>query len=128
MKSFRSLRCGMLGCVVAALTFAVPSGAQTAGQQEPRIFEKQLTKTLSARYLLYLPKDYGKEASVKWPLLLFLHGSGESGTDIERVKVHGPPKLIAAGKEFSFIVVSPQSPGGGRKPQVLGGPLDSILT
>jgi predicted peptidase len=24
------------------------------------------------------------------PLIIFLHGSGEKGTDIEKVKVHGP--------------------------------------
>jgi predicted peptidase len=59
-------------------------------------------------YLLYLPKDYEKQES--WPLLLFLHGSGERGDDLEHVKVHGPPKLISKGKEFPFIVVSPQCP------------------
>jgi predicted peptidase len=59
-------------------------------------------------YLLYLPKDYEEQES--WPLLLFLHGSGERGDDLELVKKHGPPKLIAAGKDFPFIVVSPQCP------------------
>ncbi len=59
-------------------------------------------------YLLYLPPDYKKQD--KWPLLLFLHGAGERGDDIELVKIHGPPKLIAEGKDFPFIVVSPQSP------------------
>lgn len=59
-------------------------------------------------YLLYLPKDY--ETQQSWPLVLFLHGAGERGDDIEKVKKHGPPKLIAQGKEFPFIVVSPQCP------------------
>jgi predicted peptidase len=59
-------------------------------------------------YLLYLPKDYDK--GEKFPLMLFLHGSGERGSDLQKVKVHGPPKLIAAGKDFPFIVVSPQCP------------------
>jgi predicted peptidase len=59
-------------------------------------------------YLLYLPKDYEKQES--WPLLLFLHGSGERGDDLELVKKHGPPKLIAEGKDFPFIAVSPQCP------------------
>lgn len=59
-------------------------------------------------YLLYLPKEYDKKD--KWPLLLFLHGSGERGNNLELVKVHGPPKLIAQGKEFPFVVVSPQCP------------------
>lgn len=59
-------------------------------------------------YLLYLPKEYDSKES--WPLLLFLHGSGERGEDLERVKKHGPPKLVAEGKDFPFIVVSPQCP------------------
>ncbi len=60
------------------------------------------------KYLLYLPKDYEKKPS--WPLMLFLHGAGERGDDLTLVKKHGPPKLIDAGKDFPFIVVSPQCP------------------
>jgi len=59
-------------------------------------------------YLLYLPDGYREDTLKNWPLLLFLHGSGESGNDLEKVKTHGPPKLIAQGKKFPFIVVSPQ--------------------
>jgi predicted peptidase len=59
-------------------------------------------------YLLYLPKDYDTKES--WPLVLFLHGAGERGNDLELVKKHGPPKLISEGKDFPFIVVSPQCP------------------
>ena len=29
------------------------------------------------KYLIYLPKDYEQKES--WPLLLFLHGLGETG-------------------------------------------------
>jgi hypothetical protein len=39
---------------------------------------------------------------------VFLHGAGERGEDLELVKIHGPPKLIEAGKKLSFIVASPQ--------------------
>ena len=35
---------------------------------------------------------------------------GERGNNIEVVKKHGPPKMIAQGKSFDFIVVSPQCP------------------
>ena len=45
-----------------------------------------------------------------WPLVLFLHGAGERGSDLNQVKVHGPPKLVEGGKEFPFILVSPQCP------------------
>ncbi len=60
-------------------------------------------------YLLYLPEDY-ERSSKKWPLVLFLHGSGERGLDIELVKRNGPPKLVEEGQKFPFILVSPQCP------------------
>jgi predicted peptidase len=44
--------------------------------------------------------------------MVFLHGAGERGSDLEKVKTHGPPKLVAQGKVFPFILVSPQCPEG----------------
>lgn len=61
-------------------------------------------------YYLYLPQDYNKDSSTRFPLMVFLHGSGESGDDLAKVKTHGPPKLIEQGRKFPFIVVSPQAP------------------
>jgi predicted esterase len=60
-------------------------------------------------YLLSLPDHYNDDTTKRWPLVLFLHGSGESGYDIQKVKVHGPPKLVEQGKKFPFLLVSPQS-------------------
>lgn len=59
-------------------------------------------------YLLSLPDNYDQQE--KWPLVLFLHGKGERGNDLELVKRHGPPKLVAAGHKFPFILISPQCP------------------
>lgn len=64
--------------------------------------------TRETKYLLYLPEGYSEEK--KYPLLVFLHGAGERGDDLELVKIHGPPKLIEAGRDFPFIIVSPQVP------------------
>ena len=66
------------------------------------------TVKVHLRYLLYLPNDYDKKGN--WPLMLFLHGAGERGDNLELVKKHGPPKLIEEGKAFPFVVVSPQCP------------------
>ena len=79
------------------------------GGQHSHTFNKTITKTLSCNYLLFLPEDYGREKK-SWPLMLFLHGAGERGSDIEKVKVHGPPKIVQTKKDFPFIVVSPQCP------------------
>ena len=78
-------------------------------KQTSHNFQKEVKINLSANYLLYLPKDYD-DSDRQFPLVLFLHGMGERGTDIEKVKTHGIPKLISEGKEFPFIVVSPQCP------------------
>jgi predicted peptidase len=37
-------------------------------------------------YVLNIPKN----TTEKKPLIIFLHCSGEKGTDIEKVKTHGP--------------------------------------
>ena len=73
-------------------------------------FKKEIMKTLKADYLLYLPEKY-VTTQKKWPLILFLHGSGERGNELRKVEIHGPPKLIAIErKEFPFVIVSPQCP------------------
>jgi predicted peptidase len=108
--------------------FAAGAQAQTPSAQQAQSFEKRITITVSGRYLLYLPKEYGQDRSKKWPMLLFLHGSGERGDDLEAVKKHGPPKLIEQGKEFPFIVVSPQCPDGeGWDSRVLNALLDEVM-
>lgn len=66
------------------------------------------TATEQLRYWLYLPEDYGSQE--KCPLILFLHGAGERGDDLEKVKVHGPPKLVEQRTDCPAIVVSPQCP------------------
>jgi predicted peptidase len=77
--------------------------------QHPQAFEKVITKTLSCQYLLFLPEDYEKKQQ-QWPMILFLHGAGERGIDLNLVKKHGPPKIVETKKDFPFIVVSPQCP------------------
>ena len=63
------------------------------------------------QYWLFLPKDYDAHAEKTWPLLLFLHGAGERGNDIDKVMIHGPAKRLkeqAFRENCPFIVVSPQ--------------------
>ena len=96
-----------------ALTNALAFGDEpTEEMQKPQKFERTVTKTMRAEYLLYLPKGYDAGAAKRWPLMLFLHGAGERGTDLQKVAVHGPPKLVKQKKNFPFIIVSPQCPTG----------------
>ena len=83
-----------------------PATTAPASPQTARTLERNVKIRL--QYLLYVPKDYDKKKA--WPLVLFLHGAGERGDNLELVKKHGPPKLIEEGKSFPFVVVSPQCP------------------
>ncbi len=87
-------------------------GHPMAGEQSPEEFKGHVSIDVGYRYLLSLPDGYEPAAARKWPLIVFLHGAGERGTDLELVKKHGPPKLIAAGRKFEAIVASLQCPAG----------------
>ncbi|UCC97258.1 MAG: prolyl oligopeptidase family serine peptidase [Phycisphaerales bacterium] len=100
-----------------------------SGTQHPQAFQKTISKTLGCKYLLSLPEDYGRQQK-RWPLMLFLHGAGERGDDLEKVKKHGPPKIVQTQKDLPFIVVSPQCPEGDwwtKKTEVLIHLLDEII-
>ncbi len=59
-------------------------------------------------YLLYLPKDYDGQKPM--PLILFLHGRGESDGPLSLVKKWGPPRIVDEGRDMPYIIVSPQCP------------------
>ncbi|MCL4509393.1 MAG: prolyl oligopeptidase family serine peptidase [Chloroflexi bacterium] len=72
--------------------------------------ERPFTRIARLTYLLYLPDSYGQQPDRVWPLLLFLHGAGERGDDINRVRTYGPPQRIEDGLSVPWIVVAPQCP------------------
>lgn len=61
--------------------------------------------------LLYRPA--GEPPAAGWPLLLFLHGSGERGDDLEPVRRHGVPRALEDGAALPpMLVLAPQCPAG----------------
>lgn len=100
----------MFSLYCANSAFASEGDKPSTGQHE-HTFEAEIVKTVRLGYLLYLPKDYGTVPQKKLPLILFLHGMGERGNNLERVKVHGIPKIVEQKDDFPFIAVSPQCPG-----------------
>jgi predicted peptidase len=100
--------CSALLIVTTSLPSVFGDEAQDKSPLKPAHLSAQVT--VEVDYLIYVPEDY--ESKDAWPLLLFLHGAGERGDDLNRVKVHGPPKLIEAGQKFPFVVVAPQCPKG----------------
>lgn len=113
---------------IALCLLCLPSQSAVRAAEPGRQQAASAELKFQVNYLLYLPRDYGEDKEKKWPLIVFLHGSGERGSDLEKVMIHGPPKLIAKGQDFPFIVVSPQCPDDHRwSPPLLSGMLDEVI-
>lgn len=92
--------------------FAADAQATAAPQAKPgEQVEAALTTSdnASVPYLIYLPENY-TASDERFPLMLFLHGRGESNGPLSLVAKWGPPQLVAAGQDFPFILISPQCP------------------
>lgn len=60
------------------------------------------------RYLTYPPPRVDDQR--RWPLIVFLHGSGERGDDLSLVKRYGAPRYLEDGLRIPAFVVAPQCP------------------
>jgi predicted peptidase len=110
------------------LLFTWRSSAESTNvsPQLEKHFEAEVKIKVSYDYLLFLPEGYGKSRK-RWPLMLFLHGAGESGTNLPKIKKLGPPMIVDSKPDFPFILVSPQSSGNGWNPDALNALLNEVM-
>ena len=69
------------------------------------------TKTQTLKYLAFQPVDESEKTDAGFPLLIFLHGIGERGDDLNRLKIYGPTAICAnpeKAKTWKFFTVAPQ--------------------
>lgn len=62
------------------------------------------------KYSIQYPEGYKEKGDKDYPLMIFLHGAGERGTDLSLVDIHGPVKELNTGRSMPCIIVSPQCP------------------
>jgi predicted esterase/DNA-binding beta-propeller fold protein YncE len=74
------------------------------------IIQQEIYDPSTLNYLLFTPRDSSAVEDGKFPLIISLHGIGERGEDLWRVKGDGLPKILDGKNDFPFIVVSPQCP------------------
>ena len=86
---------------------ALPGAMPSLSWEQTESFRGTVTKQVALRYLIWTPEAAAKPAG-GWPLVIFLHGSGERGRNLAKVKAHGPPMYAAAGRRFPFVLVAPQ--------------------
>jgi len=88
-----------------------------AGQPAPGL-QVELTHRISDQqsvpYLFYLPENFDSTSDRKWPVILFLHGRGESRGPLSIVAKWGPPRMARRGDKLPYILIAPQCPAASR--------------
>jgi len=102
--------------IVAAAFVCQFTLVETFGAGSPQLERRgvALTRVVTAArlpYLVIIPANF-QDRTVRWPLIVFLHGGDQSGTDLNLVKANGPPKYALSNPDFPFVVVAPQLPIG----------------
>jgi len=98
--------------VLAPAVLAATAGGPTpaAGTGAAGIITREVTVDGTAhRVALRVPDDYDPERA--WPLVVFLHGSGECGTDgLRQTQVGLGPAVAARPDRWPCLVLMPQKP------------------
>lgn len=71
-------------------------------------------QTNELSYIVTTPTGFNAEKE-SLPLIVFLHGAGERGDNLEAVKTHGIPKYFSADPDYHglrVVTLSPQCPDG----------------
>lgn len=105
---------------------AVNGTAQTVppgkSAQKSVVFSRKIKKTLSIKYLAYVPTGY-ETSDESYPLILFLHSSEEKGDDLNLVRKCGLPNILEKYDDFPFVVISPQCP----ESEILGWNTENLI-
>ncbi len=106
MRPLASLTCLVL---LLAASSARHLPAQQPRSEQRLLYSETLTEHLNVPYLLLLPKDY-KPSGRKWPVLLYLHGAGDRGENLDLVKRTPAVQIAENTPDFPFIFLAPQEP------------------
>jgi predicted peptidase len=101
----------MMGCVSAGVSRqgGTAGVAGQAGSATGFLDRATSVDGRTYRYQVYVPRDY--DASREWPVILFLHGAGERGSDgLLQTEVGLPSAIRRAPDRYPAIVVMPQAP------------------
>ncbi|HEU0014232.1 MAG TPA: alpha/beta hydrolase-fold protein, partial [Longimicrobium sp.] len=94
--------------LVLALLLSVPGDADAQRRETGFLFRTLALGDSTYRYQVYVPPEYTPRR--RWPVILFLHGAGERGTDGLAQTQVGLPAAIRRGVErWPAIVVIPQA-------------------
>src|SRR5580765_3339467 len=85
----RVMKIRLISAVISTLLALAGCASYAPGPlaegQQAQSLHRRVTRTVDAQYLLYLPAGFSAHAERRYPLLIFLHGSGEAGADLDKL-------------------------------------------
>ena len=98
------------GFVIGATFFILSLGCKSNPTNEAPIIQQEVYNSSGLSYLLFMPRSTKAQIDGKFPMIFSLHGIGERGNDLHRLKRDGLAKILDGNNAFPFIVISPQCP------------------
>lgn len=101
---------GRVGFYVAVGWTLAACAAQQISRQEAVRKSETREPPSPFRYLVYLPSSHHGQAvyASRWPVVFVLHGIAQVGSNLKKVANFGPAKQVELGRDFPFVVISPQ--------------------
>ena len=96
----------LLPLSLGAVTALITSTPRRAAAEGGFVHRTVTVESRTFKYQVFVPAQWTKDK--KWPVILFLHGSGERGADGRRQTDEGLPRRLRNQSDFPAIVVMPQ--------------------
>jgi predicted esterase len=106
----------LLACALAPAQTKALLGGSRPHRQDPPQETGFLNRTLvlhgaTYRYQVYLPEEFRRDDHKQWPVILFLHGRGERGSEgMWQTQIGLPQQLRDHPERWPFVIVMPQCP------------------
>ena len=99
----------------AQSTRTAAAGAHTTHtepQQETGFLNRKIElHGVTYRFQVYLPEDWRRDDHKQWPIILFLHGRGERGSEgMWQTQIGLPQEVRDHPERWPFVIVMPQCP------------------
>ncbi|MGE7775730.1 prolyl oligopeptidase family serine peptidase [Chitinophaga sp. NPDC101104] len=123
---------------VALISMLLLTVSTAEAQQTRDTVQLKATAFSTVSSLVFLPEGY-HSTKMAYPVIIYLHGKSKSGNDLGKLLLEGIPYWLNRGKKiraknpvdkkfYDFIVVSPQAPSWGLKPDEIERLLNDVTT
>jgi len=116
----RFLRSFTVGCLFACVVVSAQAKALRGSGRHPQQSPVQETGFLNRtvelhgatyHFQVYLPEEFRRDDKKQWPVILFLHGRGERGSEgMWQTQVGLPQAVRDHPERWPFVIVMPQCP------------------